>query len=154
MASLLIRGPQDSDKKGMIAIYESEGFFDYAPSRPKLEVITATVDAYFEEAISDPAAIILYIADLDHRVAGFSIARKGAQSIWEVQAGVHFNHRKQGMGHALLAALFQEMHKRGPAECKAIVHAGNVASFKMESHFFREHGVTGLPGFLQFSTAW
>ncbi|MBY5391886.1 hypothetical protein [Rhizobium leguminosarum] len=99
---MLIRKPRDPDKKGIIAVYESEGFLDYARSRPNLEVIIATVDAYFAELVSDPASIILYIADLDHRVAGFSIARKGAEATWEVQAGVYFDDRKQGTGRALL----------------------------------------------------
>ncbi|MBX4911924.1 MULTISPECIES: GNAT family N-acetyltransferase [Rhizobium] len=155
MDSLIIRQPRSSDKEDIVAVYESRGFFDYSPSRPDLKVIVATVDAYFTELVSDPASIILYVAELEYRLAGFAIARKGARATWEVQSGVHFDHRKQGIGHVLLAALFEEMYKRGPAACKATVHAGNVASIKMVSRFFREHGeFTGLPGFLQFTTSW
>ncbi|MBY3179995.1 GNAT family N-acetyltransferase [Rhizobium leguminosarum] len=155
MAGLLIRQPQCPDKKDIVAVYESTGFFDYSPSRPDLKVIAATVDAYFTELVTDPPSTILYVANLDHRLVGFAIARKGARATWEVQVGVHFDHRKQGIGHALVGTLFEEMHRRGPAACKATVHAGNVASIKMVTQFFPEHGeFTGLPGFLQFRTSW
>lgn len=75
MASPLIRQPQCSDKKDIIAVYESAGFFDYSPSRPDPKVIAATVDAYFTELVSDPDSTILYVADLDHQLAGFARAR-------------------------------------------------------------------------------
>ncbi|WP_137136020.1 GNAT family N-acetyltransferase [Rhizobium sp. FKY42] len=155
MASVIIREPEHSDRSGLIAVYGSEGFFDYSPSRLDLEIVAATVDAYLIEFVSAPASIIFYVADLNSELAGFSIARKTAQATWEVQAGVHFDHRKQGIGTALLAKVFTQVHSRGPAVCEAIVHAGNLGSIKMVSPFFQEHGeFEGLPGFLRFRSSW
>ena len=155
LTAALIRQAQRSDTNDLIEICCSNGFLDFAPSRPSRDLITATVVSYLDLLESAPASIAFLVTEANTKVLGFSIARMAARGVWELQIGVHAAQRSQGIGGTLMRRIFTEMRSRGPGHCEAIVHSNNAASIRIASPFFQStEDVEALPGYVKFRSSW
>lgn len=151
--SILVRSPRCSDVDALVGVYASSGFFDFLPSNPGEPIIRATIRAYLDELEAQPKLMVYLVAEQEEQLAGFCISRRSVPGRWQVQVGVRSDHRRRGVGRALLSYAFLEMCRHGPAEVEAVVHPSNRASIRMLAPFFLfQDESRSLPGFWRFWT--